>query len=62
MGLIKTDGAMPGRRIFVDRRTVGQTPEAVQVKCGSHEVKIGSTGHPVMVDVPCNGNITVGDR
>lgn len=62
MGTLRTDDATPGRRIFVDKRAVGQTPVAVQVKCGKHEVKIGSAGHAVELDVPCEGEITVSDR
>lgn len=59
---MKTAGAAPGRRIFVDEKTVGQTPEAVVVKCGSRNVRLGSTGSTHVVDVPCGGEITVGDR
>ena len=62
MGRVKTTGAAPGRRIFVDERTVGQTPEAVVVKCGSRAIRLGSAGSTRTVDVPCGGEITVGDR
>jgi serine/threonine-protein kinase len=58
-GLVKTEGAPPGRRIFVDDRTVGQTPESVVVKCGTHQIKIGSAGTARAVDVPCGGEIVV---
>jgi serine/threonine-protein kinase len=61
-GRIKTTGAVAGRRIFVDGKTVGQTPESVVVKCGSHQIKLGSAGSPHAIDVPCGGEITVGDR
>jgi serine/threonine protein kinase len=62
MGRVRTTGAAPGRRIFVDERTVGQTPESVVVKCGSRAIKLGSAGSTQTVDVPCGGEITVGDR
>jgi serine/threonine-protein kinase len=62
MGRVKTTGAAPGRRIFVDERTVGQTPDAVLVKCGTRAIKVGSSGSTRQVDVPCGGEITVGDR
>jgi serine/threonine-protein kinase len=62
MGLLKTSGAAPNRRIFVDERTLGQTPETVTVKCGSRTVRLGSAGKNQTVDVPCGGEITVGDR
>lgn len=58
MGLIKTSGR-PNRRIFVDAHIVGQTPASVRVKCGEHYVKIGSSGHPRLVDIPCGGEIDV---
>jgi serine/threonine protein kinase len=61
-GRVKTSGAAPGRRIFVDERTVGQTPEAVVVKCGSRAIRLGSAGTTRTVDVPCGGEITVADR
>ena len=59
---MKTTGTAPGRRIFVDERTVGQTPETVVVKCGSRAIKLGSAGSTRTIDVPCGGEITVGDR
>jgi serine/threonine-protein kinase len=62
MGRVKTEGATAGRRIFVDARTVGQTPEAVVVKCGLHRVRIGSAGKTLTVDVPCGGEVEVRDR
>lgn len=62
MGRVVTAGAVPNRRIFVDDRTVGQTPEAVLVKCGSHRIKLGSSGVPRVIDVPCGGEIPVSDR
>jgi serine/threonine-protein kinase len=62
MGRIRTAGAAPGRRIFVDERTLGQTPESVVVKCGARAVKLGSAGSTHTVEVPCGGEITVGDR
>ena len=62
MGRVKTAGAAPGRRIFVDERTVGQTPDAVLVKCGTRAIKLGSAGSTQSVDVPCGGEITLGDR
>jgi hypothetical protein len=62
MGRVRTSGAAAGRRIFVDERTVGQTPQSVIVKCGSRAIKLGSAGSTQTVDVPCGGEITVGDR
>lgn len=61
-GTMKTTGALPGRRIFVDTAVVGQTPETVTVKCGEHVVRLGSSGKNQMVTVPCGGEITVADH
>lgn len=62
MGALKTAGTVPGRRIFVDGQVVGQTPTTVNVKCGQRTVKLGSSGKGQSVDVPCGGEITVGDK
>ena len=61
MGLIKTPNAAPGRRIFVDEKAVAQTPDSVPVKCGAHIVKLGSSGKTQNIDVPCGGEVVVGD-
>jgi flagellar biogenesis protein FliO len=60
MGLLRIAGEPGGRRIFVDDRAVGQTPDAVTVKCGRHEIKIGSNGHARAVDVACGEETVVG--
>jgi hypothetical protein len=57
MGLLKTVGAPPGHRIFVDGRAVGQTPRSVLVKCGPVRVKIGSAGHSRDLEVPCGEEV-----
>lgn len=62
MGVVKTAGATAGRRIFVDDKTLGQTPESVTVKCGKHTVRIGSSGKSQAVDVPCGGELSVSDK
>lgn len=62
MGTITTTGAAPHRRIFVDEKVVGQTPETVRVKCGARVVRLGSSGSRQSIDVPCGGEITVGDK
>jgi serine/threonine-protein kinase len=58
---LKTDGTRPGRRIFVDHRSVGQTPGSVVVKCGIHQVQLGSSGKPSTIDIPCDGEVAIGD-
>lgn len=61
MGLVKTTNAAPGRRIFLDEKVAGQTPETITIKCGTHKVKLGSTGTIQEINVPCGGEVTVGD-
>jgi serine/threonine-protein kinase len=61
-GLVHTDGNVSGRRIFVDDRSVGQTPATVTVKCGAHRIRIGSAGRTQRIDVPCRGEVRVVDR
>jgi serine/threonine-protein kinase len=61
-GRVRTAGAIPGRRIFVDERTVGQTPDSVVVKCGLHGIKLGSAGSTQSIEVPCGAEITVADH
>ncbi|MBX3230468.1 MAG: serine/threonine protein kinase [Labilithrix sp.] len=62
MTLLRTEGSNVGRRIFVDGRSVGQTPSSVTVKCGPHELRIGSSGVVKQMDLPCGGEVTVTDR
>jgi serine/threonine-protein kinase len=59
---VKTSAATPGRRIFVDQRTVGQTPDTVVVPCGLRRIRVGSTGKTLTLEVPCGGRIEVSDR
>ncbi len=37
--------------VFVDGKVVGQTPLDIRLPCGSHEVKIGSSGAPHTTNV-----------
>jgi serine/threonine protein kinase len=58
-GTIKTNEAIKDRRVWVDGKLVGQTPDSFQVPCGSHEVRVGSAGKAQSVDVPCGGEVSV---
>jgi len=51
-----------GHRIFVDGHVVGDGAEPAVVRCGPHEVRIGSAGTSQHVDVPCGSSITVGSH
>jgi serine/threonine-protein kinase len=61
-GTVMTSTASPGRRIFIDGRTAGETPAPVVVSCGTHRVRIGSAGRTSTVEVPCGGEVLVTDR
>lgn len=61
-GRISTEGTAPGRRIFVDERALGETPNVVVVPCGSHRIRVGSRGNTNVLDVPCGGEVSVTDR
>ncbi|MCA9584047.1 MAG: PEGA domain-containing protein [Myxococcales bacterium] len=58
-GTIVTASARAGHRIYVDEKVVGQTPDAVTVRCGTRSVRLGSAGTKRQVDVPCGGEIAV---
>ena len=45
--------------VKVGEEYVGPTPEAVVVKCGPHQIKIGSAGTARSVDVPCGGELSL---
>jgi hypothetical protein len=51
-----------GHRIFVDGHVVGDGAQPALVRCGPHEVRIGSAGTPQQVTVPCGGSVTVTSR
>jgi hypothetical protein len=59
MGDVVTLDASPNHRIYVDGRVLGQTPETVRVKCGTHVIKLGSSAKEQTVEVPCAGEISV---
>ena len=58
-GDVVTEGAPPQRRVYIDRQVVGETPSTFRVRCGWHEVQIGSVGMPQKLEVPCGGQVRV---
>lgn len=54
-GALRTENAPADRRVFVDGKVVGQTPLDIRLPCGSHDVKIGSSGASHTTNVPCGG-------
>jgi hypothetical protein len=57
--LLRTPPAGSGRRVFVDGKVVGEGPGPLVVPCGTHSIKVGSSGKVQTVDVPCGGDILV---
>jgi hypothetical protein len=57
VGTLRVDPQAEGHRVWVDG--VLLTAEAALVRCGEHQVRVGSTGRAKTVDVPCGGEITV---
>lgn len=53
--ILNTQGAPAGHRIFFDGRVLGEPPNPFTVRCGRHEIRIGSKGAPRNVDLPCGG-------
>lgn len=60
MGSLRTDKTGEGHRIYVDGKVVGEGPGPIAVPCGTHSIKVGSSGKDKKVDVPCGGEIQVG--
>jgi hypothetical protein len=58
MGIVTVP--VTGRRVFIDGKLAGDGPLSKSVKCGAHKVQIGSHGDARPIDVPCGGEITVG--
>jgi 5-formaminoimidazole-4-carboxamide-1-beta-D-ribofuranosyl 5'-monophosphate synthetase len=43
--------------VFVDGKVVGVGAATIHVPCGSHAVKVGSTGLEKTLDIPCMGSV-----
>lgn len=58
-GTLQTFAAGRGQPIIVDGTQVGVGGTRVSVSCGMHQIAVG-TGKAKIVDVPCDGTVTVG--
>jgi len=58
-GRLLTDAGEKGHRIFVDGRFAGGGGAPLVVRCGRHDVRVGSAGRLRTVDVPCGGDLAV---
>lgn len=59
MGLLETPNGMANHRVFVDGLVRGSGGVVVRLRCGRHEIRLGSAGRLQGVDVPCGGRIRV---
>jgi hypothetical protein len=57
VGTLLIDSSVDGHRVFVDG--VALSAPAAMIKCGPHEVAIGSLGRTRTIEVPCGGEVTV---
>jgi hypothetical protein len=57
VGTLRVDPQAEGHRVWVDGIVL--TAEAALVRCGEHQVRVGSAGRTRTIDVPCGGEITV---
>jgi hypothetical protein len=57
VGTLRVDGSVEGQRVYLDGMPL--TASAALLRCGPHNVAIGSTTRTRTVDVPCGGEITV---
>jgi hypothetical protein len=56
-GRLITPASARGRRVFVDGRVIGEGGKPLTVACGVHVVKVGSSGTPRTINVPCGGEV-----
>jgi hypothetical protein len=57
IGTLRLDSSVEGQRVFVDGVALSAT--AAILRCGPHDVAVGSAGHMRSIDVPCGGEVTV---
>lgn len=58
-GRLVTHASEKGHRIFLDGRLAGSGGAALVVRCGRHDVRVGSAGRLRKVEVPCGGDVEV---
>jgi hypothetical protein len=57
VGTLRIDGSVEGHKVYVDG--VALTAPVAMLRCGKHDLSVGSPGHPRSIDVPCGGEVTV---
>jgi hypothetical protein len=61
-GVIVLPASAAGHRVFVDGRLVEVKNSRASVPCGSHEVRIGSSGAVRKLDIVCGGETALPDE
>jgi hypothetical protein len=61
-GVIVLPASAAGHRVFVDGRIVDVKNARASVPCGSHEVRIGSSGTARKLDIVCGGETELPDE
>jgi hypothetical protein len=57
VGTLRLDPSVEAQRVFVDG--VALSASAALLRCGPHDVAMGSIGRTRTIDVPCGGEVTV---
>ena len=56
-GTLRIDQSVDGQRVLVDGVVLSAT--AAMVRCGAHDIAVGTGGRTRTIDVPCGGEVTV---
>ena len=56
---LRSEGAPPGRTVFIDGKPVGKTPLDVTVPCGGHTLQMAAGAPKQPVELPCGGRRVV---
>lgn len=59
MTLLTLPAYAAGHRVFLDKVLVHKASSPIRLKCGEHTIKIGSSGKPRLVDLPCGREFTL---
>lgn len=57
VGTLRLDASLEGQRVFLDGVALSAT--AAILRCGPHEVAVGSPGRSRSIDVPCGGEVAI---
>jgi hypothetical protein len=57
VGTLRLDPSVEAQRVFVDGVALSASPALL--RCGPHDVAMGSIGRTRTIDVPCGGEVTV---